>query len=220
MHVYALLKTPQLPLNLPAGVDHALQLVVCKQLAAVIEPDLELEQLQQDDAVLLQAVLAHDRVIRELFSQTTVLPLRFATFPTLAELISDLHTRQTHYLETLDWFEGKAEYTVKLTPSKINQSPIVETLKGKEYFLAKKRQYQEQQQQREQQTQELAQIFQAIAQQYPIQTNSDNQQVHILANKNEQNQLEQILKTLQSNYMLWEIALSEALPPFHFVNLR
>ncbi|MBF2028791.1 MAG: GvpL/GvpF family gas vesicle protein [Oscillatoriales cyanobacterium C42_A2020_001] len=217
MHVYALLKTPTFPLNLPKGVVSALELVVCEQLAAVVERELGLEELQENDATLLQAVLAHDRVIRELFGQTTVLPLRFTTFPALEELTNDLQTRQANYLETITQLEGKAEYTIKLSPIARETTPIPSDLKGKDYFLAKKQQHQEQQHQQALQSQELAQIYQAIAQRYSTQTNPDLQQIHILTDRSNSPQLQQEVAILQNCFKSWEILLSEALPPFHFV---
>ena len=48
-------------------------------LAAVVEPELALETIEQDDSQLIQAVIGHDRVIQTLFQQITVLPLRFGT---------------------------------------------------------------------------------------------------------------------------------------------
>lgn len=217
MHAYALLKPPDFPISLPNGVASVLELVVCEQLAAVVEPELMLEALQQDDATLLQAVLAHDRVIRELFAQVTVLPLRFATFPSLTELITDLKTQQATYLATLTQLEGKAEHTIKLMPVEVETIPIPSNLKGKDYFLAKKQQHQEQQQQQEMQSQELAQIYHAIAQRYPVQANPDKQQIHILTDRVHSPQLQQEVALLQTHFKLWEVQLSEALPPFHFV---
>ncbi len=216
MHVYALCHAAA-TLVLPSGVAQPLQMIQQGDLAAIAEPDLELATLQQDDDRLLHAVLVHDRVIRELFQQTTVLPLRFTAFPTLEDLRSDLQTHESTYLETLTRLVGKAEVTLKFVPKAIPEPGISPELKGKDYFLAKKQQYQAQQQQQTLQTQELQQLLQAIAQQYPISTPADAEHVHILVNQNNIERFQAAIAPLIAQSPQWEFTLSELLPPFHFV---
>ncbi|MDX2241280.1 MAG: GvpL/GvpF family gas vesicle protein [Leptolyngbyaceae cyanobacterium bins.302] len=216
MHVYAILHRSA-ALTLPEGVLSPLQSVVEGQLAAVVEPDLALVELQQDDAGLLQAVLAHDRVIRELFAQTTVLPLRFNTFPALNELIADLQTNQKTYLNQLAQLDGQAEFTLKLSPVEISEGSIAPNLKGKEYFLAKKQHYQEQQRQEELRVQEFNLIVQAIVQQYLAVAQPDSNQICILAQKQQYDGLQRQITDLQEQMNYWELHLGDALPPFHFV---
>lgn len=216
MHVYALVSSTT-TLALPMGVVNPLQLITQGELAAVVEPDLTLEVLQEQDTALLQAVLAHDRVIRELFRQTTVLPLRFTSFPTMAELTTDLQTNQQTYVQTLTRLQGKAEYPIKFVPIEIEEPSISPALKGKDYFMAKKQSYQAQQQQREQQTQELEQLLQAIAAQYLVVKPPDIQQVYILADKTNFFELHEWVNASQQQTTLWNLHLGEAFPPFHFV---
>ncbi|MDX2228578.1 MAG: GvpL/GvpF family gas vesicle protein [Leptolyngbyaceae cyanobacterium bins.349] len=217
MHVYALLHSSMTTLTLPAGVAAPLHRIVHEQIAAVVEPDLRLDELQQDDAILLQAVLAHDRVIRELFLQTTVLPLRFTSFPTLPDLMADLQTNQQAYLATLTRLTGQVELTLKFEPVTIEEQPIGADLKGKDYFLAKKQQYQTQQQQRELQDEELTRIVQAIAHLYPISVQPDSRHVHVLVSQNKLAVLHEQLTKLKQTSTLWRCSIGEPLPPFHFV---
>ncbi len=77
IYVYALLVPTASPLVLPLGMERDIELVYSSGLAAIIEPEISLEAIQATDERLLQAVLNHDRVIRELFQQTPLLPLRF-----------------------------------------------------------------------------------------------------------------------------------------------
>lgn len=217
MHVYALINTPTQPLELPAGVSGALELVTQGAIAAVVEPDLLLEPLQQDDAQLLQAVLVHDRVIQSLFRQTTVLPLRFTSFPTLNELVADLDTHQEAYSMALARLTGKVEYSIRLIPVDRAEATIAPNLKGKDYFLAKKRQHQEQQQQRDLQLQEFDRIAGAIALRHPTQVNAETQQLYVLVNQEDPDKLQREVTLLQERCKLWQCTIGEPLPPFHFV---
>jgi len=187
-----------------------------EQLAAVVEPDLRLEELQQDDNRLLHAVLVHDRVIRELFQQTTVLPSRFTTFPTLDELQKDLQSNQNRYLEALSRLDEKAELTLKFIPHEFEERPISTNLKGKEYFLAKKQQHHIQQQQKELQSQELTQVLQAIAAYQPISVQSDSTQIHILISQDDQSSIKERITQIVAQTSQWSCSFGELLPPFHF----
>ena len=77
LYTYAFLKTPTEKLKLPVGITNPVLLITSGTLSAVVEPEVCLDTLQNDEECLIQAVLCHDRVIYELFQQTTVLPLRF-----------------------------------------------------------------------------------------------------------------------------------------------
>lgn len=216
MHVYVLCRST-VSLTLPAGIVQPLQMIVGDQIAAVVEPDLQLEDLQQEDDRLLRAVLVHDRVIRELFQQTTVLPLRFTAFPSRADLTVDLQANQQHYLATLARLDGKAEMTLKFQSKALAEPPIAPDVKGKEYFLAKKRQHQDLQQQRELQAQELDYILQAISEHYSTVATPDANQVHILVNRDSANQAQARVMALISQFSLWDGIWGEVLPPFHFI---
>lgn len=216
MHAYVLCRATA-TLLLPDGVAAPLQMIVQDQLSAVVEPDLQLEELQQADERLLHAVLVHDRVIRDLFQQTTVLPLRFTAFPSLVDLRSDLQHNQHLYLETLSRLDGKAEVTIKFVPEAIAEQPLATDLKGKDYFLAKKRHHQAQQQQREQQRHEFEQILQAIAQHYPLSAQPDTHQAHILLDRDDFVKQQHYLLPYLDQLNHWQVSVSDALPPFHFV---
>lgn len=217
MHVYALVNRSRVELTLPEGVLGPLEIVSHKQLTAIVEPDLQLDDLQQNDAILLQAVLAHDRVIRELFRQTTVLPLRFTTFPTRTNLIADLETNQAKYLGILARLDGQVEVTLKLVLVENPEPEVPPQLKGKEYFLAKKQLYQAQQQQRDAQAQEFNSVIQAIAQLYPIVIQSDLQQAYLLVPQEKVPDLQAQVSNFEKIITSWQLYLGEALPPFHFV---
>ena len=217
MHVYALLHRSAIALPLPEGVDAPLDGVVWEDVAAIVEPQLTLEALQADDVRLLQAVLAHDRVIRELFAQTTVLPLRFTSFPTEPDLLADLQANQHTYLATLERLQDKAEYVVKGLPREYVPPTLDATLKGRDYFLAKKQQYQSQTEYQIAQTQEWDVIRTAIAQHFAIVELPDTQQLCLLGDRHGQSQLQSEVQTLQSHLRTWDLQLGEPLPPFHFV---
>lgn len=217
MHVYALIHRAAIDLALPRGVDQVLETISCGQLAAVVESGLALEPLQADDTKLLEAVLAHDRVIRELFLQTTVLPLRFTAFPDRESLLADLQTNQQTYLNTLTRLQGQAEYAVKFAARPIALEPVAPNLTGKAYFLAKKQHYQAQQRQQEQADAEFKALTAAIDHHYPVTIQPNSQQIYILAKQNSSALLEKQLSHLSSQASCWHLTVGEALPPFHFV---
>jgi hypothetical protein len=224
MHAYALLKTSTVLPSLPGGMLEELQVVRQEGVAAVVEPGLLLEDLQQEDARLLQAVLAHDRIIRELFSQATVLPLRFTSFAPLETVLADLHTHQQHYLEILDRLEGKAEFTITLTPVAQPETPISPELTGKAYFLARKQQVQQQHTERQQQAAEIERMLTLIGDRYPYvmadSGESETRQVHLLAPKLEEGILQQAALLFNQQSSRWQLSLGAALPPYHFVESR
>lgn len=222
MHAYVLLKTPTKPLSLPEGTTGALQVVGNEWLSVIVEPDFSLEALQQDDALLLQAVLAHDRIIRELFCQTTVLPLRFSSFAPLDALLADLNSQKQHYLEILNRLEGKAEYTLTLAAVQQPELPIPTELTGKAYFLARKQQVQAQHRERQQQWEELQMLIAAISHRYPYAiatpAETSNQQIHVLLPKTDEYVLKQAETVFNEKFTHWRISLSNAFPPYHFVS--
>ncbi|NJR66901.1 MAG: hypothetical protein HC772_18870 [Leptolyngbyaceae cyanobacterium CRU_2_3] len=74
MYIYAFLPNPTRLLALPLGISGSLQIIAVKDLAALVELDLDVLALQDSDERLMQAILAHDRVTRAVFQQTTLLP--------------------------------------------------------------------------------------------------------------------------------------------------
>lgn len=219
MYTYAFLST--IPSQLPKGIFGLLQIISTDGLAALVEPDLATESLQKNDQQLVQAVLSHDRVIRELFEQTTVLPLRFGTcFTSRQSLLEHLQANSEEYLIKLEELQGKAEYTLKLTPIAFPEAAIGVEVKGKDYFLAKKQIYQAQSAWQLEQQRELAALFEAIAQQYLwIQGETDNniERIYLLGARQSELSLLEALKTWRLHSAHWEMMLGEPLPPYHFV---
>jgi hypothetical protein len=221
MYTYAFLKTPATPLELPIGIDRLVQVVSRDELAAVVEPDLILDELK-DDKILMQAVLCHDRVIRELFLQTTILPLRFGTsFLSLQGLLTHLEANRSTYLEKLTQFEGKAEYPLKFIPLPLPEAPVSLEAKGKDYFLAKKQQYQMQLERQRQQQNEFKRMALIVTQAYPqfvtSETQAEVETVYLLAKREEEPQLHQAFREWQNQCPSWQMTLGEALPPYHFM---
>ncbi|MER3478420.1 MAG: gas vesicle protein [Leptolyngbya sp. ERB_1_2] len=186
---------------------------------------MEFEAIENDDTQLVQAVLTHDRVICDLFWQVTILPLRFGTqFLSRDRLIAHLTENLDKYLDKLNQLEGKAEYRLKLTPLELevpSNSEMNGSMKGRDYFQAKRQQYQTQIEQKDQQQQELQQILAEIEQVYPdakLKAGSDGvEKLYLLIDKREEMSLYQHLSEWQNQYPHWELGLGEALPPYHFV---
>lgn len=225
MYTYAFFKSPKYPLQLTEGIAGNLAVIERGALSALVEPDLEFEAIQNDDTQLVQAVLTHDRVICDLFWQVTILPLRFGTqFLSYDRLMDHLTENHEKYLEKLNELEGKAEYRLKLTPIELELPANPETngsLKGRDYFQAKKQQYQAHLDQQNQQQQELQQILSEIEQVYPntkLKEGADGiDKLYLLIDKREEMTLYQHLNEWQNQYPHWEMGLGEALPPYHFV---
>ncbi|MGF1497236.1 MAG: GvpL/GvpF family gas vesicle protein [Elainellaceae cyanobacterium] len=226
MYTYALLADSETALTLPRGIQGDTHLVSSSGMAALIELAIAAEDLQKDDDQLVQAVIAHDRVNRGLFEQTDILPLRFGTcFPSTEHLVRHLDERAADYLSQLEALQGKAEYLIKLMPVALSE-PTTSTAqrtatKGRDYFLAKKQQYQAQAEQRQQQQDELEQAIQQIMAQYPgaIRSTSedDAERVYVLSDRHREDYLLRHCQSWQSACPLWNLAITEALPPYHFV---
>ncbi len=220
MYIYAFFHASTPPLNVLAGIAGEVQVVENGQLSALVEPDLEIEVLQTDNSHLVQVVLTHDRMICELFRQTTILPLRFGTcFVSQESLLEHLGTHQNSYLAKLARLESKAEYRLKLTPCELPVS-APPGVKGKQYFLAKKQQYQDQQAQQEQRSQ-LAQVLASISKTYDdyhiTEVKEGVEKLYLLVDRQQETQLYQQLQEWQNQSSHWELMLGEALPPGHFV---
>jgi hypothetical protein len=136
--------------------------------------------------------LTHDRILCELFNQTTIFPLRFGTiFRSSADLIAHLNQRQKEYLTKLNQFEGKAEYTLKVLPL---DAPVPKTdpqAKGKAYLLAKKQRFSIVQEFQTQQNREWENLQQANLKAPPI------NRVYLLIPKHEEPRLLEHLQTWQ-----------------------
>ncbi|WP_392535242.1 GvpL/GvpF family gas vesicle protein [Nostoc sp. C117] len=222
IYVYALLVPTASPLVLPLGIERNIELVYSSDLAAIVESEISLEAIQATDERLLQAVLNHDRVIRELFQQTPLLPLRFGRgFTSQEKLLNHLEQHQEQYLEALTQLADKVEYTLKLTPCDLLDDSDTIDATGKAYLLAKKQRYQTQQAFQAQQCEQLELLNQLILKRY---TNvicetrqSDVRQIHFLAQCNDSTVSTQQFSLWQVQCSHWQLALSEPLPPYHFL---
>lgn len=220
MYTYAFLRELSVPLDLPEGMAGDLELIQVHRLMALVEPDLAFAELEENDERLIRSVLIHDRIIQMVYHQTTVLPLRFGTqFLSRQRLIDHLESHQQTYLEQLDRLQGKAEYLLKLIPIPFSEAALDSTLKGRDYFLAKKQVYQLQEAHHQQQQQELQQIIETIAQQFPwvmAEADQDTQRIYVLSDRQIE-PLREWLTQRQTQWGYWQVMLSEALPPYHFV---
>lgn len=217
MHAYALLQTPPSDFRLPDGIAGPLTLWSQGSLAAVVEPDLAIAQLQADETQLLQAILNHDRIIHQLFQHTTILPLRFALFPSRDSLLAHLATHQDHYLGQLKRLANQAEYLVRFVPRDPPATAIAPEVRGKAYFLAKKQRLLAQEEYQQQQQAELHHIQTALAAQYPLHGTDDQQRLYLLVPIPQQPMLLAAIAQLEAQYATWSIHLGEPLAPFHFV---
>ena len=225
MYVYAFLNAPVDEIELPMGIEASSTLVVCGALAALTEPALSTESLQQTDERLMRAVMDHDRVIQELFQTTTVLPLRFGTsFLSESHLMSHLQEKQENYCEQLEVLENKAEYLIKLLPytyqpdnKPLDNKPIEKT--GRNYFLAKKQRYEAQSSYQTQQQQELNDFCQFLQAQpcEMIQGKGDEEveRLFVLLQRSQESWFRQLLHNHTAH--CWQIHIGDALPPYHFV---
>ncbi|NEQ24964.1 MAG: gas vesicle protein, partial [Microcoleus sp. SIO2G3] len=208
-------------LILPPGLVGNLAIVQATEIIAIVEPELDLEMIQGSDEQLMRAVLNHDRVIRELFEQTTLLPLRFGTyFVSEAGLVEHLQSHQLAYVDQLKLLTGKAEYSLKCLP-KPSAEPVVSLDLEGSYFLAQKQRYQQQTQQQQMQHVQLQSLQSAIAQTYPVVTGEPQddglERLYLLVDRSLEAQLQQQYQQWQSQSSLWQLSLGTALPPYHFV---
>ncbi|MGD1700631.1 GvpL/GvpF family gas vesicle protein [Dapis sp. BLCC M229] len=222
-YVYAFLYLPKSSLALPKGMEKEVELIPYQNLAAVTEADVSIEAIQETDEKLLQAVLNHDRVVREIFQQTSILPLRFGNaFAEIENIINHLQDNQQKYVTTLTQLAEKVEYTVTFSPVSPPSNLESSNARGKAYLLAKKQRFQQQQAFQTEQGQQWENIRQLIFKDYPkaVWKNSTEggiKQVHLLANREAELLITKHLPTWQTKCSHWQITLSEQLPPYHFV---
>lgn len=222
LYIYGLCLAPVDPLSLPLGLEGNTYLVTEGAIAALVEANLNLEEIQSDNSRLLAAVLNHDRVLCDLFQQITVLPLRFGTqLASLDQLTTHLVAEQTRYHQRLQALAGKAEYQIKLLPLAIAPPPPAEGLKGREYFLAKKQRLQDLSTAQQQQQDECQTLLDQLSAAYPqavIPAATETEaKVYLLLAPQQVEPLEQQLENWRSQMPHWQIILSQALPPYHFV---
>lgn len=221
LYSYAFLQTPSFPLILPQGVASQVVLIKGTNLSAIVEPGISLESFQDNDEKIIEMALCHDRVICELFQQITVLPVQFGIcFNSQKNLLIHLESNTEKYRQQLQTIHGKTEFTLKLIPVILEEVAPV-TARGKDYFLAKKQQYQHQRDFSIAQAQEKQDLIDLIttSNNYPVVVKEKDQEVtiHIMVNIEDKNLfLEQVL-SCQKACPRWNLSLGDALPPYHFI---
>lgn len=222
MYTYAFFKTPKTDLQFEQhGIAGQVEIIGTPTLSALVEPSLDLDEIQQNDHRLVQAVLTHDRVICDLFWTTAILPLRFGTwFVSPENLLEHLELHQDKYLAKLNQFEGKAEYRLMLMPIDRSQ-PELDPLQEKESLSAKKQRYQQQLDKQTQQQRELKTVLNQVTLAYPNhilkESRSEGEKLYLLVNREAEDTLYSRLEGWQNLCSSWELTLGEALPPYHFV---
>ncbi|MBP0013929.1 MAG: GvpL/GvpF family gas vesicle protein [Roseofilum sp. SBFL] len=225
MYTYALIKTPETPLELPPGLVGDLEVVTTGTLAAITEPQLsptKMEALVQDDQLLEQAYIHYGVVVCDLFAKTTILPLKFYhCFRDRLALEEHLTTHQDQYLNTLNTLDGKGEYILKAFPKPLELPPLDKEQKGKAYFLAKKQRYQQQQEYQNQQNSQWQTLTEQVLALYPEavipEPQEDKWQLFWLAQKDRRSLLEEHLFTWQELCPDWDLNLSDPIPPYDFL---
>lgn len=220
-YVYALVP-PFADISLPSGWETELRLVGTGEIKAIVEADVDLKHLQQNDNLLMQAVVHHDQVIRELFTQVDVLPLRFGMgFRSLDDLMQHLQENGASYRDKLQALANKAEFVIRCEPKFVEAESVSSDVTGKNYFLAKKQQYQAQQDQQQQQQDELKALQAAIAHLYPqnqiAEPREGVERIYLLSDRQALLRLEKHLGEWQAQCPHWELSIDGGLPPYHFI---
>ena len=234
IYTYAILLAPA-PLALPLGITgKQIQYLQSDRLIAVIETDIDVEALNHlPEQALMQAIVQHDRLICELFSDRTLLPLRFGTaFVSIDALETYLQEENEKLSASLQRLDGYAEFLI--TGSAIApKSEAATNLKGKDYLLAKRSQYLQQEEWRSQLQQEVldyrqtlisnlsseidAEIYKPEFQHVETQ-GSEDVRVYALLPRSQVEFLQQATRSWEQQHSHWQIAWSQALPPYHFLS--
>jgi hypothetical protein len=208
--------------DLPEGMAEPVKMIGNERLVAIVEPGLSFETVEANDQLLIRAALAHDRVICDLFRQMTVLPLRFGTrFISEEKLRMHLEENADQYIARLEKLIGKAEYTLKFIPHPLiaSEEPEESNQKGKQYFLAKKQQYQARAEQQAAQHAQWQAIIEKVSAAYPVipgQTQEGVEKIHLLAEREEDFALQPHVQEWQAACSEGTLKLEGALPPYHF----
>jgi len=223
LYTYCLIASSPSALSLPSGFRGELQLIKQGAIAAIVEAELPLEELEENDQKLIQAVIHHDAVICEIFRQIPLLPLRFGTyFRTEKDLLEHLDFNAEKYQNKLQEIQDKVEFTLKLTPlpfSTENASPMEK--KGKNYLKAKKQRYQEQTNYQNQQQAELNQLQTQINQDYPQFIHGEPKEniecFYLLIKERDRSGFSEQIEQWKKEFPTWTIEVSDPLPPYHFI---
>jgi hypothetical protein len=238
LYVFAILIAPA-PEPEISGIHQPIAYIQVGKLIAAIEPGLDIEALKQSgEAELIAAVVQHDRIMVELFTQQTLLPLRFGTaFVSEAALRDYLQANQAKLSDRLVQLSGYSEYLLKgqVAPPESKPNP---NLKGRDYLLAKKQQYDQLQQAQQDQKQQRSQLINLVRSHTDLanpenprdqqeQSDRDYLQIatpqeaedlrlYLLLSKPQAEQINQALAQWQENHSAWRLTLSPPLPPYHF----
>lgn len=221
LYVYGICQHPTGWLEMPTGIEGEVAWVTVGELAALVEPNLDLEAIQADNSRLLTAVLSHDRVLCHVFQQVPLLPLRFGTqLASMEQLQAYLRQHQDAYQAKLTTLADQAEYQIKLIPTDLEPPPLPEGLKGRDYFLAKKQRLQDLTQAQQQQQDEGQRLLEAMATAYAsavVDNATPATKVYLLVPRSEADALLQAVAQWQAQSSHWQMQVSDALPPYHFV---
>ena len=228
IYTFAILLAP-VPDQIPLGITgKPIQYLQTDHLIAAIETDVDIEALKLlPEQSLMQAIVQHDRLICELFNQFTLLPLRFGTaFVSINALEIYLQTESERLLANLERLNGYAEFLI--TGAAIAPKAEVTNLKGKDYLLAKRSQYLQQEQWRSQLQQEVLDYRQTITNnlnpdykpefQHVETQGSEDVRVYALLPRSQVEQLQQALRSWETQHPHWQISWSQPLPPYHFLS--
>ncbi|MEH1869798.1 MAG: GvpL/GvpF family gas vesicle protein [Nostoc sp.] len=222
LYTYAFLNTPDFPLDLPSGNIGELSLIKGKNISAIVEPEISLELIQNNDEQVIKMVLAHDRVLCELYRQITVLPLRFGTcFTSENTLLNHIDSHAQEYQDKLNSIQGKNEYTLKAIPHKFEEIATPSGKNGRDYFLAKKQHYEHQKSFLASQNDEKDELINLITQIYQssaiVQHHEEEVRLHILVDRHDKALLLEQVSTLREKCPHWNLILGEPLPPYDFI---
>jgi hypothetical protein len=211
--------SPDRDLALPLGIAGQTEMIQVGSLGAIAEAHLDIPALKTNDQQLMTAILSHDRVLQAVFDQLPVLPLRFGTQFAQASALHDyLHRQQQPHLQRLGQLVDKAEYLLKLTPKPPDSPPLADALKGRDYFVAKKRRLQAEAAHQQAQQQQLQTLFTHLGQTHDAvvlgSAQDDRQRLHLLAHRD--NAMAENSSQWQAIAPAWDITCSDPLPPYHF----
>jgi hypothetical protein len=147
MYCYGLVRTQAIAQleTMPNGIEGPLRWVICGEVSALVESGFDMTKRALSESELLTAVVGHDRVLRSIFEVMTILPLRFGTEFTSDIAIQDHFKKNLSlYLQKLTKLDNKAEIALTLTAIAPPEIAIPAHLTGRDYFLAKKQQAQQQ----------------------------------------------------------------------------
>jgi hypothetical protein len=196
------------------GIAGDLRRIESGELLAIVESGFPVQACAESEQALIAAIVVHDRVLLSAFAVTTVLPLRFGTeFTSETALLSHLEQKQSLYLAAIHALEHKAEVSLKLCFDLPEPELIPATLKGRDYFHAKKQQAQQQQSIQSRLDADRQTLVEALqSQNIQVFTKSVD---HYLLLCDRDCDLTVILENCKLvNPWTWK--MSEFLPPYHF----